>query len=160
MRQSKLPLHTRLEEVLDQDSDEDWVTACRVFNYALCSLILKEEVYGLFPLKHPDFHYNNNILLDDFNILWLTRCRNLLAVVIVGMILVRDIDEDSSSWHFPLRGVVVSVKVREYPGCQMQASHTGSGKMRELRIIGFFVREQVLTRGSELRQHYRFSTHC
>jgi isoamyl acetate esterase len=61
-------IHAKLRKILGQDPDEDWLTACRIFDHALCSLVLKEKVYGPFPLKHPDFHYNNILLDDDFNI--------------------------------------------------------------------------------------------
>jgi aminoglycoside phosphotransferase (APT) family kinase protein len=61
-------VQARLHEILGKDADIDWLIACQIFEHALCSLVLQGKKAGPFPLKHPDFHFNNILLDDDFNI--------------------------------------------------------------------------------------------
>ena len=59
--------------VLGENVDkESWLVACRVFEQALCSSILREKTTGPFPLQHVDFQFNNILLDDDFNVTGIT----------------------------------------------------------------------------------------
>lgn len=57
----------RVEHLDDEDWPE-WSKACRVFRDAIPSLIISKYERGPFPLHHLDFHYNNILLDDEFNI--------------------------------------------------------------------------------------------
>ena len=52
----------------EHSDDMQWITAARILEQALTSMIVKDYIYGPFPLCHIDLHYHNILLDEDFNI--------------------------------------------------------------------------------------------
>ena len=49
-------------------SDKEWQTSAWILEQAVPSMIIDEYLHGPFPLCHMDFHFNNILIDDEFNI--------------------------------------------------------------------------------------------
>jgi len=49
-------------------SDKEWETSSWILEQSLPSMIIDNYIHGPFPICHMDFHYNNILIDDDFNI--------------------------------------------------------------------------------------------
>jgi len=52
----------------DHAGEQEWVAAARLLETAVTSMITEDNIHGPFPLCHIDFHYNNILVDDEFNI--------------------------------------------------------------------------------------------
>ncbi|KAJ5479232.1 hypothetical protein N7530_004741 [Penicillium desertorum] len=52
----------------EHKGEAEWEAAAWFLEKSLTSMVTEEHVYGPFPLCHLDFHYNNMLVDEDFNI--------------------------------------------------------------------------------------------
>lgn len=52
----------------EHKGEADWEAAAWFLEKSLTSMVTEEHLYGPFPLCHLDFHYNNMLVDEDFNI--------------------------------------------------------------------------------------------
>lgn len=52
----------------DHSGDQEWEAAARLLESSVTLIITEENINGPFPLCHLDFHYNNILVDDEYNI--------------------------------------------------------------------------------------------
>ncbi|PVH74570.1 hypothetical protein DL98DRAFT_429229, partial [Cadophora sp. DSE1049] len=71
--------HTRWIKA-DHEGDDQWATAAWILEQAVPAMVLPELVHGPFPLCHVDFHFENILRDEDFNITGITDWSNVQTV--------------------------------------------------------------------------------
>lgn len=85
--------------------DTEWGTSSWILEQALPSIIVDEYIHGPFPLCHMDFHFNNILVDDDFNI--------------TGII------DWSDAQTIPLERFTVTPEFATFPGLSIEGNEPG-----------------------------------
>ncbi|KAJ5273607.1 hypothetical protein N7478_008732 [Penicillium angulare] len=64
----------------DHAGDNEWEAAARLLGSSVAAMFTEQNINGLFPLCHVDFHYNNVLVDDECNITGLVGWSNAQTV--------------------------------------------------------------------------------